>query len=95
MGRLTLERSHIQEQSEGVLTAGVWGGGPSGAGIAPRLVGEKQGEMENKAQGEGTVAAVSQAERPPLLGGGRVLCLDSMSCGREISIRVVKKAAPK
>lgn len=44
MGRLTLERSHIQERSEGVLTAGVWGGECAGAVIAPWLVGEKQGK---------------------------------------------------
>lgn len=50
MGRLTLERSHIQERSEGVLTAGVWGGECAGAVIALWLVGEKQGKMENKAQ---------------------------------------------
>lgn len=87
MGRLTPECSHIQERSEGVLTAGVWGRGPAGAGTAPWLVGEKQGEMENKAQREGTVAAVSQAEGPPLRGGGCVLCLDSVSCGREVSVQ--------
>lgn len=59
MGRLTPERSQIQERSEGALTAGVWAGG---AGIAPWLGGEKQGEVENKGQREGrTVAAVSWA----------------------------------
>lgn len=52
----------------------------------PWLVGEKQGKMENKAQREGTVAAVSRAEGPPLLGGGRVLCSGSMSCDGGISV---------
>lgn len=51
------------------------------------LGGEKQqGKMENKAQREGTVAAVSRAEGPLLLGAGCVLCLDSLSCGGGISV---------
>lgn len=83
MGRLTPERSHIQERSKGVLTAGLWGGGLREQGW---LGGEKQGKMENKAQREGTVAAVSQAEGPLLLGAGFVLCLDSLSCGGELSV---------
>lgn len=62
------------------------GRGAAGAGIAPWLVGEKQGRMENKAQREETVAAVSRAEGPLLLGAGCVLCLDSLSCGGEISV---------
>lgn len=58
MGRLTQERSHLQERSERVLTAGLWGGERAGALVVPGVVGDKQGKKTK--HGEGTVAAVSQ-----------------------------------
>lgn len=79
MGRLTLERSHIQERSKGVLTAGLWGGEHAGAAIAPWLVGEKQGKMENKAQRGNSSCSV------PRLRGCFSSVVD-MYCGREISV---------
>lgn len=55
MGRLTLERSQIQEQSELVLTTVTWGGGHR---LCHGLVGKNKGRPKTKRR-KGTVVAVS------------------------------------